>query len=140
VRDVTRAELLAQGLDSGVIDSTQLVLSELVGDSVRACGDHVPLVVEVRVTSYGVAVNVHDPDPGILPAGTSAGPRSASTYAAECRSNSHEVVTLPGLRQRRPDGNACIAVAGRGGRPSAVTPRLTGAPHGVTVGVISGAA
>ncbi|MHB9861636.1 ATP-binding protein [Streptomyces sp. YIM S03343] len=67
VRELTRAELLTQGLAPGVVDSAQLVLSELVGNSVRACGDHVPLVVEVYVTSYGIAVNVHDPDPGVLP-------------------------------------------------------------------------
>lgn len=49
------------------MDSAQLILSELVGNSVRAYGDYVPLVVEVYVTSHGVAVNVHDPDPGTLP-------------------------------------------------------------------------
>lgn len=67
VRELTRTELLSQGLTSGVVDSAQLVLSELVGNSVQACGDHVPLVVEVYVASYGIAVNVHDPDPGVLP-------------------------------------------------------------------------
>ncbi|MFK4100255.1 hypothetical protein ACI2L1_09285 [Streptomyces sp. NPDC019531] len=64
---MTRTELLTQGLAPGAVDSAQLVLSELVGNSVRACGDHVPLVVEVCVTSYGIALNVHDPDPGVLP-------------------------------------------------------------------------
>jgi len=42
-------------------------LSELIGNSVRACGDHVPLAVEVYATSYGIAVHVHDPDPRALP-------------------------------------------------------------------------
>ncbi|MEH0577827.1 MULTISPECIES: ATP-binding protein [Streptomyces] len=67
VRALTGAELLAHGVDADVVHSAQLVLSELVGNSVRACGEHVPLVVEVYVTSYGIAVNVHDPDPGALP-------------------------------------------------------------------------
>ncbi|MGW0757234.1 ATP-binding protein [Streptomyces sp. NPDC002814] len=67
VRQLARAELLAQGIEADAVDSTQLVLSELVGNSVRAYGDCVPLVVEVYVMSHGVAVNVHDPDPGTLP-------------------------------------------------------------------------
>ncbi|NGO10326.1 ATP-binding protein [Streptomyces sp. HC44] len=67
VRQLTSTELLAQGVESDTVDSAQLVLSELVGNSVRAYGDYVPLVVEVYVTSHGVAVNVHDPDPGTLP-------------------------------------------------------------------------
>jgi hypothetical protein len=67
VRQLTSTELLAQGIETDTVDSAQLVLSELVGNSVRAYGDYVPLVVEVYVTSHGVAVNVHDPDPRILP-------------------------------------------------------------------------
>ncbi|MCX4557603.1 ATP-binding protein [Streptomyces umbrinus] len=67
VRQLARAELLAQGVEDDAVDSAQLVLSELVGNSVRAYGDYVPLVVEVYVTAYGVTVNVHDPDPGALP-------------------------------------------------------------------------
>ncbi|WP_329218370.1 ATP-binding protein [Streptomyces sp. NBC_01485] len=67
VRALTSAELLSHGIDADAVHSAQLVLSELVGNSVRACGEHVPLVVEVYVTSYGIAVNVHDPDPGALP-------------------------------------------------------------------------
>lgn len=67
VRALAGAELLAHGIDADVVHSAQLVLSELVGNSVRACGEHVPLVVEVYVTSYGIALNVHDPNPGALP-------------------------------------------------------------------------
>ncbi len=67
MRQLARAELLAQGIEGDAVDSAQLVLSELVGNSVRAYGNYVPLVVEVYVTSYGVTVNVHDPDPGALP-------------------------------------------------------------------------
>ncbi|MFE2212180.1 ATP-binding protein [Streptomyces canus] len=67
VRQLTRAELLAQGIEDDAVDSAQLVLSELVGNSVRAYGVYVPHVVEVYGTAYGVAVKVHDPDPGALP-------------------------------------------------------------------------
>ncbi|MFG2029055.1 ATP-binding protein [Streptomyces sp. NPDC048825] len=68
VRQLTSTELLAQGVEVGAVDSAQLVLSELVGNSVRAYGDYVPLVVEVYATSHGVvAVNVHDPEPCTLP-------------------------------------------------------------------------
>ncbi|NUP15542.1 MAG: hypothetical protein HOZ81_05435 [Streptomyces sp.] len=42
---ITRARLLAQGIKTDAVDSGQLVLSELVGNSVRACGGYVPLVV-----------------------------------------------------------------------------------------------
>ncbi len=67
VREATRTDLLSRGLAAGSVDSAQPVLSELVGDSVRACGVHVPLVVEVFMTSYGIAVNVHDLDAGAVP-------------------------------------------------------------------------
>ncbi|WP_328680923.1 ATP-binding protein [Streptomyces sp. NBC_00343] len=67
VRALTRDELLGHGIAGDAVDSARLVLSELVGNSVRACGPHVPLVVEVYVTSYGIAVNVHDSDHGVLP-------------------------------------------------------------------------
>ena len=60
VRSLTGTELAAYGIDADAAHSAQLVLSELVGNSVRACGEHVPLMVEVYVTSYGIAVNVHD--------------------------------------------------------------------------------
>ncbi|MCM2429196.1 ATP-binding protein [Streptomyces sp. RKAG337] len=49
------------------MDAAQLVVSELVGNCVRAYGEHAPVVVEVYVPSFGVAVNVHDPDPRMLP-------------------------------------------------------------------------
>jgi hypothetical protein len=48
-------------------ESAQLVVSEPAGNSVRAVGEHTPVVVEVCATT-GVGVNVHDPDPGALPA------------------------------------------------------------------------
>jgi anti-sigma regulatory factor (Ser/Thr protein kinase) len=45
------------------IGTAQLIVSELIGNCVRAYDDHVPLVIEVYVPSFGVAVNVHDPGP-----------------------------------------------------------------------------
>jgi anti-sigma regulatory factor (Ser/Thr protein kinase) len=67
VRALTRAALRAHGIAADAIDSAELVVSELIGNAVRVCGEHVPLVVEVYLTSYGIAVNVHDPEPGALP-------------------------------------------------------------------------
>lgn len=62
------AEVLAgYGIAGDAVEAAQLVVSELVGNSVRACGDHVPVVVELYVPTFGVAVNVHDPDPLALP-------------------------------------------------------------------------
>jgi anti-sigma regulatory factor (Ser/Thr protein kinase) len=67
VREQTRSALRAYGVTKDAADSVVLVVSELVGNAIRACGDHVPLVVEVYLTSYGIAVNVHDPEPAALP-------------------------------------------------------------------------
>ncbi|WP_221355071.1 ATP-binding protein [Streptomyces beigongshangae] len=59
--------LADHGADAEAAEAAQLVVSELVGNSVRACGEHVPLVVEAYVAVFGIAVNVHDPDPCVLP-------------------------------------------------------------------------
>lgn len=67
VRELTGKTLASEGVDAGTTESTQLVVSELVGNSVRACGEWVPLVVEVSVARGGVVVGVHDPDPARLP-------------------------------------------------------------------------
>ncbi|MFI5758441.1 ATP-binding protein [Streptomyces sp. NPDC051569] len=67
VRELIAKVLAELGVDADAADSAQLVVSELVGNAVRAVGDHVPVVVEVYATSFGVAVNVHDPDPLALP-------------------------------------------------------------------------
>ncbi|MFP8882433.1 ATP-binding protein [Streptomyces mangrovi] len=65
VRRLVPMVLRGHGIVAEDVDNAQLVVSELVGNSVRACGDHVPVVVEVYAASYGVAVNVHDPDPDL---------------------------------------------------------------------------
>ncbi|MFE7116102.1 ATP-binding protein [Streptomyces sp. NPDC057654] len=67
VRALTAKVLTAAGIDADTVESAQLVVSELVGNAVRAFGDWVPLVVEVRAVPFGVSVNVHDPDPRRLP-------------------------------------------------------------------------
>lgn len=67
VRGLTATVLTAYGADSEAAATAQLVVSELVGNVVRACGTDVPLVVEVYRTAVGIAVNVHDPVPELLP-------------------------------------------------------------------------
>ncbi|MFK0047885.1 ATP-binding protein [Streptomyces sp. NPDC090741] len=67
MRDLSEEILLAYGAAAKVASTTQLVLSELVGNAVRACGDAVPLVIEVYVADSLVAVSVHDPEPELLP-------------------------------------------------------------------------
>jgi anti-sigma regulatory factor (Ser/Thr protein kinase) len=51
------------------VESAQLVLSELVGNAVRAWngGDHPPLVVEVEASVGGILVCVTDPSPDKVP-------------------------------------------------------------------------
>lgn len=67
VRRLTSRALLAYGVGHELAAAAQLVVSELVGNAIRACGEHVPLVVEVYRTAPGAAVTVHDPAPELLP-------------------------------------------------------------------------
>ncbi|MET8183929.1 ATP-binding protein [Streptomyces sp. NPDC005336] len=67
VRELADKTLCEAGVDSGTSEMVQLVASELIGNSVRACGDHVPLVIEVDAAKDGVSVKVHDPEPELLP-------------------------------------------------------------------------
>ncbi|QMU77687.1 ATP-binding protein [Streptacidiphilus sp. PB12-B1b] len=67
VRQLADATLTAAGVDTELAQDVQLVASELIGNSVRACGDLVPLVVEVDADPRGVSVKVHDPDRRALP-------------------------------------------------------------------------
>ncbi|MGW3652485.1 ATP-binding protein [Streptomyces sp. NPDC000878] len=61
VRGLTASVPVGYGVGQDTADTAEWVVSELLGNSVRACGDHVPLVVEVYVTGCGIQVNVHDP-------------------------------------------------------------------------------
>ncbi|WP_274036541.1 ATP-binding protein [Streptomyces sp. MMBL 11-1] len=67
VRSLTATALLDHGASSDAAGTAQLVLSELVANAVRACGDDVPLVVEVHLGDTGAVVGVHDPVPELLP-------------------------------------------------------------------------
>lgn len=73
VRHLTADVLQAYGADRESAGTAQLVLSELVGNAVRACGPHVPLIVDVCRNRDGITVAVHDPAPDLLPHRTAAG-------------------------------------------------------------------
>ncbi|MEV0095282.1 ATP-binding protein [Streptomyces sp. NPDC050738] len=61
-RGLTARALLGAGAPPELVDAAQLVLSELYGNAVRACGDYVPLIAEVEAGAAGVWVRLHDPD------------------------------------------------------------------------------
>nr|WP_240437264.1 ATP-binding protein [Streptomyces scabiei] len=67
VRGLTVSVPMAYGASQATADTAEWLVSELLGNAVRACGDHVPLVVEVYVTGRSVQVNVHDPAADLLP-------------------------------------------------------------------------
>lgn len=67
VRTLTATSLLRHGASSDTAGTAQLILSELVANAVRACGDAVPLVIEVHLGDTGAVVGVHDPVPEQLP-------------------------------------------------------------------------
>ncbi|MFF0415624.1 ATP-binding protein [Kitasatospora sp. NPDC004745] len=82
VRSLALTVLLAHGVDLETAESAQLVLSELLGNAVRAGGEHVPLVVEVhRSRGTDAVVAVHDPLADITPRRTST---PADSDEAEC--------------------------------------------------------
>ncbi|MFG3517583.1 ATP-binding protein [Streptomyces bobili] len=66
VRALTRWVARACGADPELGESAELVLSELLGNVVRASPGHepVPLIVEVYAVSPGIEVIVHDALPG----------------------------------------------------------------------------
>ncbi|MGA5364199.1 ATP-binding protein [Streptomyces purpurascens] len=67
VRGLTVSVPMAYGAGQATADTAEWLVSELLGNALRACGDHVPLVVEVYVTGRSVQVNVHDPAADLLP-------------------------------------------------------------------------
>ncbi|MDW8805510.1 ATP-binding protein [Streptomyces scabiei] len=67
VRGLTVSVLKAYRAGQATADTAEWLVSELLGNAVRACGDHVPLVVEVYATGRTVQVNVHDPAADVLP-------------------------------------------------------------------------
>ncbi|MCC9707284.1 ATP-binding protein [Streptomyces sp. MNU76] len=66
VRALTRSVPTAYGFAHELGDSAELVVSELLGNVVRASPETepVPLIVEVHVVGLGVEVIVHDAVPG----------------------------------------------------------------------------
>ncbi|MDH6107879.1 anti-sigma regulatory factor (Ser/Thr protein kinase) [Kitasatospora sp. MAP12-15] len=74
VRALALTVLVAHGIDRESAEDAQLVLSELIGNAVRACGAHVPLVVEVYRAEHDAIVAVHDPLAGTGPRRTTAEP------------------------------------------------------------------
>ncbi|MEO3807950.1 ATP-binding protein [Sphaerisporangium sp. B11E5] len=67
VRALITQVLGAKGVDGERVESVRLVASELIANAVRACGDWVPVVVEVEIASAGIWIRVHDPNPNRLP-------------------------------------------------------------------------
>ncbi|MCC9307342.1 ATP-binding protein [Kitasatospora sp. RB6PN24] len=55
------------GVDEDTADSARLVASELVGNAVRLCGPWAPVVVRVVNDAEEVKVQVHDPEPSVVP-------------------------------------------------------------------------
>ncbi|MGK4586175.1 ATP-binding protein [Kitasatospora sp. HPMI-4] len=76
VRALALTVLVAHGVDLDTARDAQLVLSELIGNAVRACGAHVPLVVEVHRAEHDAVVTVHDPLFGAGPRRTGTAPDS----------------------------------------------------------------
>ncbi|GAA1234071.1 hypothetical protein GCM10009665_25420 [Kitasatospora nipponensis] len=76
VRALALTVLVARGVDLETAESAQLVLSELLGNAVRACGPHAPLVVEVHRAENDAVVTVHDPLFGTGPRRTGTAPDS----------------------------------------------------------------
>jgi hypothetical protein len=67
VRALSVSVPVAYGAVKATADTAEWLVSELLGNALRACGDHVPLVVEVYATASGIQVNVHDPAADLLP-------------------------------------------------------------------------
>jgi anti-sigma regulatory factor (Ser/Thr protein kinase) len=55
------------GAGEQVADAARLVASELVGNAVRLCGPWTPVVVQIISKPDQVQVQVHDPEPAVMP-------------------------------------------------------------------------
>lgn len=67
VRRLLDTVLTDGGADGDLVGTAQLIVSELIGNAVRAAGDGVHLLVEAYPVADGVTVNVHDPLADQLP-------------------------------------------------------------------------
>ncbi|MFE9425245.1 ATP-binding protein [Kitasatospora sp. NPDC006697] len=63
LRALARRMLEDAGVGECTVEDALLVLTELVANAVRACGDFAPLVVEAELTPCGIEITCHDPDP-----------------------------------------------------------------------------
>ncbi|MFI9269408.1 ATP-binding protein [Kitasatospora sp. NPDC052896] len=55
------------GAAEEVAEAARLVASELVGNAIRLCGPHAPVIVSLANADEEVVVQVHDPEPSALP-------------------------------------------------------------------------
>ncbi|MDX3232528.1 ATP-binding protein [Streptomyces sp. ME19-01-6] len=60
VRKLTATVPVQYGADSATAEAAELVVSELISNAVKACGDGTLLFVEVHVTDASITVAVHD--------------------------------------------------------------------------------
>jgi anti-sigma regulatory factor (Ser/Thr protein kinase) len=67
LRQLTDIRLNEAGIAPDLVDNAKLLVSELVGNAVQACGELAPLVAEVYTDPFGVWISVHDPDRTNLP-------------------------------------------------------------------------
>lgn len=67
VREQTRRTVGQAGADEDLQVCAELVVSELIGNAVAACGDGVELAVALTACRQGVTVAVHDPLADRLP-------------------------------------------------------------------------
>lgn len=91
-RSLVEKALCGAGADDELTHAVQLVLSELCGNAVRACGDYVPLVAELELeplSSSGTSspaaawIRLHDPRRRALPRRTAV--RLDDAYAESGR-------------------------------------------------------
>ncbi|MQY16421.1 hypothetical protein SRB5_66200 [Streptomyces sp. RB5] len=100
VRGLVEQTLTGAGADGDLTHAAKLVLSELCGNAVRACGDFVPLVAELEAEPgdggrpEAVWVRLHDPQGGVRPR-ASAG-RMDDPYAESGRGLALVELLAPG--------------------------------------------
>ncbi|MEU6346258.1 ATP-binding protein [Streptomyces sp. NPDC046977] len=61
------AAVTGTGADELVAEAARLVASELVSNAVRLCGPWTPVIVQIISKPDQVQVQVHDPEPTVLP-------------------------------------------------------------------------
>ncbi|MEU6442491.1 ATP-binding protein [Streptomyces sp. NPDC047046] len=77
MRDRVYSQVLGSGASEEIAEAARLLASELVGNAVRWCGSHAPVVVKISGLPREVVVRVHDPAPDAAPRRRSAAPDNA---------------------------------------------------------------